>query len=100
MLASEARLTSFMAIAQGQIEKRHWRSLSRMLSETNSYSGLVSWSGSLFEYLMPNILLPDEENSLLYEANRYAVYCQRRYARRENCLWAFRRARFIRLTSR
>ena len=94
MLASEARLTSFMAIAQGQIEKRHWRSLSRMLSETNGYSGLVSWSGSLFEYLMPNILLPDEENSLLYEANRYAVYCQRRYARRRKLPWGISESAF------
>lgn len=94
MLASEARLTSYLAIAAGDVPKKHWRSLSRMLSETNGYSGLVSWSGSLFEYLMPNLLMPEIENSLLYEANRYAVYCQQRYAKRRHLPWGISESTF------
>ncbi len=87
MLASEARLTGYWAIATGAVPGKHWRYLSRTMSETNGFGGLVSWSGSLFEYLMPNILLPDEENSLLYETCRYAIYAQRRYGRARHIPW-------------
>lgn len=97
MLASEARLTSYIAIAKGDVPSRHWKRLSRLLSEQNGYSGLVSWSGSCFEYLMPNIIMPEMPNSLIYESNRYAVYCQRLRARScgtpwgisESCYFAF-----------
>lgn len=94
MLASEARLTSYLAIAKGDVPVKHWYSLSRSLSETNGYTGLVSWSGSLFEYLMPNLLLPETENSLLYEANRYAVSCQRIYAKKRKTPWGISESAF------
>lgn len=94
MLASEVRLTSYLAIAKGDVPVKHWYSLSRSLSETNGYTGLVSWSGSLFEYLMPNLLLPETENSLLYEANRYAVSCQRIYAKKRKTPWGISESAF------
>lgn len=95
MLASEARLTSYFAIASGQIETRHWRMLSRLLAEADGFSGLASWSGSLFEYLMPNLLLPDEENSLLYEAVRHAVDRQYRWGKRQNIPWGISESAFF-----
>ena len=87
MLASEARLTSYIAIAKGDVPCRHWKRLSRLLSELNGYSGLVSWNGSCFEYLMPNIIMPEMPNSLIYESNRYAIYCQRMRTRRTKAPW-------------
>ncbi len=95
MLASEARLTSYFAIASGQIETRHWQMLSRLLAEADGFSGLASWSGSLFEYLMPNLLLPDEENSLLYEAVRHAVDRQYRWGKRQNIPWGISESAFF-----
>ncbi|MBQ4047212.1 MAG: hypothetical protein IJC93_02435 [Clostridia bacterium] len=95
MLASEARLTSYFAIASGQIEKRHWHMLSRLLAEADGFSGLASWSGSLFEYLMPSLLMPDAENSLLYEAVRHAVFRQRRWGKRQNIPWGISESAFF-----
>ena len=55
LLASEARQTSLIAIAKKDIPAKHWSNLSRTLTTLNRYKGLVSWSGTAFEYLMPNI---------------------------------------------
>jgi len=57
LLASEARQASFVAIAKRDIPEKHWSSLSRTLTEMNNYKGLISWSGTAFEYLMPHIII-------------------------------------------
>ena len=77
-MASEARLTSYIAIARGEIMKKHWRRLGRVLVSKDNFSGMVSWTGTMFEYLMPNLLLPCYENSLLYESMKFCVYVQKR----------------------
>jgi cyclic beta-1,2-glucan synthetase len=77
MLASEARLTSYIAIAKGDVPPSHWWALGRPLSKTKGIAGLYSWGGSMFEYLMPQIFLPNVKNSLIDQSNRYAVFCQR-----------------------
>lgn len=58
-LASEARQASLVAISKGDVPVKHWYNLSRTLTSLNKYKGLVSWSGTAFEYLMPNITLKD-----------------------------------------
>ena len=64
LMASEARQTSFLAVAKGDVPKSHWKKLGRTPVTFNNYSGMVSWTGTMFEYLMPNLLLPCRENSL------------------------------------
>ena len=78
LMASEARLTSYIAIARGEVMKKHWRRLGRVLVSKDNFSGMVSWTGTMFEYLMPNLLLPCYENSMLYESMKFCVYVQKR----------------------
>ncbi len=78
LLASEAMLTSFLAIAKGDVPKKHWRRLSRAQLQKDGYRGLASWTGTMFEYLMPELFLPLYRGSLLYESCRFCVYAQRR----------------------
>ena len=77
MLMSEARLLSYTAIALGQAPKKHWRALSRAMSRNGQYAGAIAWTGTMFEFYMPELLLTSKEGSMSYEALRYAFYCQK-----------------------
>lgn len=81
MLMSEARMFSFFAIATGKADRSHWRALSRLMSRSGYYAGPVAWTGTMFEYFMPELLLESKKGSLCYEALGYAVYCQRERGR-------------------
>ena len=70
---SEARTTSYYAIASGQVPREHWSRLSRPLISRDGYIGLASWTGTMFEYMMPALLLPTRFGSLSYEALSFAV---------------------------
>ena len=78
LLASEAMLTSYLALARGQVPLKHWRRLSRALLQKDGYRGLASWTGTMFEYLMPALFLPYAPGSLLHESGRFCVYVQKR----------------------
>src|SRR3990172_10992970 len=65
LLASEARLASFVAIAKGDVPASHWFQLGRALTPVDRGSALVSWSGSMFEYLMPALVMRSPPGSLL-----------------------------------
>ena len=78
LMASEAMLTSFLAIARGQAPEKHWRRLSRAQLQKDGYRGLASWTGTMFEYLMPALFLPLYRGSLLYESARFCLYVQKR----------------------
>lgn len=78
LLASEARLTGYYAVAHGDVPARHWRQLSRALVGRDGYRGLASWTGTMFEYLMPELFLPLSRGSLLWESARFCLYVQRR----------------------
>ena len=82
LLASEARQASLVAIAKKDIPSKHWNSLSRTLTSLKKYKGLVSWSGTAFEYLMPNINIEQYEGSLLDEACRFLIMSQMEYAKK------------------
>lgn len=75
-LASEARLASFLAIMTGQVERKHWRYLSRATVRAGGGPALLSWGGTLFEYLMPALLLPLYPGTLLGEGCASAVRAQ------------------------
>jgi len=78
LMASEAMLTSYLAVARGQVPLRHWQRLSRAQLQKDGFRGLASWSGTMFEYLMPALFLPYDRASLLYESARFCLYVQRR----------------------
>ena len=78
LMASEAMLTSYIALARGQVPLRHWRQLSRAQLQKDGFRGLASWTGTMFEYLMPMLFLPLYRSSLLYESARFCLYVQRR----------------------
>jgi cyclic beta-1,2-glucan synthetase len=80
LLASEARLSSFFAIAKGDVPTRHWFHLGRTLTPLGRSSALQSWSGSMFEYLMPTLIMREPAGSLLALSNRSAVRRQIDYA--------------------
>ncbi|MCR5663542.1 MAG: hypothetical protein K6G17_01535, partial [Oscillospiraceae bacterium] len=80
LLASEAMLTSYLAVAKGDAPVKHWRRLGRGQLQKDGFRGLASWTGTVFEYLMPFLFLPLEHGSLLYESARFCLYAQRRAA--------------------
>ncbi len=86
-LASEARQTSFVAIAKKDIKYKHWINLSRTLTSADGYKGLISWSGTAFEYLMPNLIMKVPKGSLIDESCRFAKISQIEYARKNNIPW-------------
>lgn len=94
LLASEARLTSYLAVALGEIDPKHWRKLGRGLVGDNNYCGMASWTGTMFEYFMPNLLLPCEEGSLMYESLSFCVYAQKRRGSQSKTPWGISESGF------
>lgn len=80
LFSSEAMLTSYYSIARGIVPRKHWRRLGRSLTELNGYRGMTSWTGTMFEYLMPMLLLPCYKDSFLYESNKFCIYAQKHSA--------------------
>jgi cellobiose phosphorylase len=87
LLASEARLGIFVAIAQGKIPQESWFALGRLLTNSGGDPILLSWSGSMFEYLMPQLVMPAYENTLLYQTNKATVKRQIGYATQRGVPW-------------
>ena len=87
LLASESRLTSLLAIAKGEVPVRHWASLGRPFYAVGADVGLRSWSGSMFEYLMPTLILKEPYGSVLQGACHAAVMEQIAFARSEGVPW-------------
>jgi cyclic beta-1,2-glucan synthetase len=87
LLASEARLASFIAIAKGDIPARHWFRLGRTVTPIGAGAALVSWSGSMFEYLMPDLVLRAPNGSLLAQTSRLIVRRQIEYGRELELPW-------------
>ncbi len=87
LLASEARLASFVAIAQGQVPQSNWFALGRLLTTVDGRAALLSWSGSMFEYLMPSLVMPSYPDTLLDQTLRAAVSRQIGYGRQRDVPW-------------
>ncbi|HHW13435.1 MAG TPA: glycosyl transferase family 36, partial [Firmicutes bacterium] len=94
LMASEARQTSFVAIAMGQVPTRHWAALSRLLTLVGWVPTLVSWSGTMFEYFLPLLLLPSYPNTLWDQTYRMVVRRQIGYARRRGLPWGMSESGF------
>jgi cyclic beta-1,2-glucan synthetase len=87
LLASEARLASFVGIAQGQLPQEHWFTLGRTLCLVSGEQLLQSWSGSMFEYLMPLLVMPTFSNTLLDQTYHGIIRAQADYGRKRNVPW-------------
>ena len=94
LLASEARLASFFAIAKGDVPARHWFRLGRTLTQIDGGAGLISWSGSMFEYLMPSLVMRAPAGSLLETTNRLIVRRQIAYGRQLGIPWSMSESQY------
>jgi cyclic beta-1,2-glucan synthetase len=94
LLASEARLASFLAIAKGDVPEGHWFHLGRPVTSVNGVPVLVSWSASLFEYLMPMLVMPDYPDTLLDMSCRMALVRQIEYGRERGVPWGVSESAF------
>lgn len=82
--ASESRIVSFVAIAKGDVPSKHWFNLDKTLTTYKNRKGLISWSGTFFEYYMPLIFMKSYPNTLIDESYDFAFHTQRQYIREIN----------------
>ncbi len=94
LLASEARSAVFLAIAKGDIPREAWFRLGRKFTWRLGERALLSWSGTMFEYLMPGLFMKSYDGTLLEESARGAVKIQRRYAALRNVPWGISEAAY------
>ncbi len=87
LLASESRLTSLLAIAKGDVPVSHWPALGRPFYAVGAHAALRSWSGSMFEYLMPSLLLDEPQGSVISDACHAALREQITFARDQGVPW-------------
>lgn len=81
LLASESRQASFIAIASGDVEQTHWFKLGRAMTFMGKGKGLVSWSGTMFEYFMPLLIMKNYPDTLLNETYKSVINGQKKYAK-------------------
>ncbi|MCP4536804.1 MAG: hypothetical protein GY832_06630 [Chloroflexi bacterium] len=96
LLASEARIASLLAIARGQVPQSHWLHLARPVTGTNGTRTLLSWGGTMFEYLMPPLLMHNYEGTLLEQSCRAVVDHQIAYARQKGVPWGISESGYYR----
>jgi cyclic beta-1,2-glucan synthetase len=94
LLASEARLTSFVAIAKGDVDASHWFRLGRSFTPVGRGSALISWSGSMFEYLMPTLVMHSPAGSVLHLTNELVVRRQIEYGAQRHVPWGISESAF------
>jgi cyclic beta-1,2-glucan synthetase len=87
LLASEARLTSFVAIAKGEISQEHWFRLGRSLTPVKRSRALISWTATMFEYLMPVLVMRDYDETLLHQTYQAIVARQIDYGAKHKVPW-------------
>ncbi|WP_313109662.1 GH36-type glycosyl hydrolase domain-containing protein [Atlantibacter sp.] len=87
LLPSEIRLTSFVAIATNQLPLKSWYALGRLFTTIDNETALMSWSGSMFEYLMPSLVMPTWHGSLLDKMNQSAVMRQIHWGKERGVPW-------------
>ena len=95
LLASESRTTSYITISRGEVPLSHWNRLGKSLIKEKGYLALASWSGTMFEYLMPSLVLKDYENSLIDESNKTAIKIQKDYGNSHKVPWGISESGFF-----
>ena len=95
LLASESRLASFVAIAKGDVPRRHWMALSRAFLSSGVTPGLKSWSGSMFEYLMPSLVMQEPEQGLLHSSSLAGVQEQQIFGAAQDLPWGVSESAYL-----
>ncbi len=96
LLASEARLTSLVAIAKGEVPHSHWLQLGRPFTHVDGRQALISWSATMFEYFMPRLLVPSEPGTLLGQTLEVVVDRQIKYGNEKNIPWGISESGYYR----
>jgi len=96
LIASESALTSFLAIARGDVPLKHWFRLGRPLTLIKGIPCFVSWSGTMFEYLMPNLVMKEFSGSVFAESAKAAVLQQMHYAKTKKIPWGISESQYYR----
>jgi cyclic beta-1,2-glucan synthetase len=99
LLASEAALTCFLAVARGIVPRKHWFQLGRLVTPVGDLTGLISWGGTMFEYLMPRLLLAPARGTLLDVAEKATVARQIEYGRQTRAPWGVSESGFYVLSA-
>ena len=94
LLASEARIASLVALAKHEVPRSHWLHLARPLTRVDGTRALLSWSATMFEYLMPNLFMRSYRGTLLHESALAAIDLQIAYARRKGVPWGISESGF------
>jgi cyclic beta-1,2-glucan synthetase len=95
LLASEARITSYIAISRKEVPLKHWQRLGKSLIMEKGYISLASWSGTMFEYLMPSLVLKNYKNTLLDETYKTSIKVQKDYGNLNNVPWGISESGFF-----
>ncbi|SHO52374.1 glucoamylase family protein [Anaerocolumna xylanovorans] len=96
LMASESALTSLLAIAKGEVPLKHWYKLGRPLTIVGGVPCFVSWSGTMFEYLMPNLVFKEYEGSVYAQTSRAAVLQHMKYAKEAEIPWGISESQYYR----
>lgn len=96
LMASESSLTSFLAISRGEVPMKHWYKLGRPMTIIKGIPCFVSWSGTMFEYLMPKLVMKEYENSVFAESSKAAVLEQIIYAKKKGIPWGMSESQYYR----
>ena len=97
LLASEARLASYFAIVKGDVPESHWYALGRPMTRVAGAPALLSWGGTMFEYLMPSLLMRSREGTLLQQSAELAVKAQIAYGIEHKAPWGISESAYARL---
>lgn len=89
LLASEARIASYIAISKGDVPVEHWFRLSRRLTKINREEILLSWGGSMFEYLMPLLFMRSFQDTILSHTYKNVINWQKVYGNKRDLPWGF-----------
>ena len=95
LLASEARISSYIAISRREIPLKNWERLGKSLVKENGSLSLASWSGTMFEYLMPSLVIKNYRNTLLDETYRTTINVQKEYGMKNNVPWGISESGFF-----
>ena len=97
LLASEARLASYVAIVKHEVPESHWYALGRPMTSAAGPPALLSWGGTMFEYLMPSLLMRSRDGTLLQQTCQHVVSAQIRYGKENDAPWGISESAYARL---
>ena len=96
LMASESILTSYLAISRGEVQEKHWNKLGRLLTMVKGIPCFVSWSGTMFEYLMPKLVMREYSGTVFANTSNAAIIQQIKYAKKNKIPWGISESQYYR----